>query len=72
MMQEPVLQLGGTPLLVRPRPGRWDEALGPGHRARIESAVGEVIAELVLFVGDHQNVVADALGKTCNLGLDRK
>ena len=57
---------------MRPRPGGRDEGLGPRHRARVEGAVGEIIAELVPFVGDHQHVVTDALRKACNLGLDRE
>ena len=46
--------------------------MGSGHRTRVESAVGEIIAKLVLLVGHYENVVSDALGETRDFGLDRE
>ena len=43
-----------------------------GDRARVEGTVGEIVAEFVLLVGNHQHVVADPLGEARDLGLDRE
>jgi hypothetical protein len=64
--QKSVLQLG-RPIARGSRPA-LGKAPGPGHRARIEGAVREFIAEPVLFVGNDQNVVADAPGAPGTLG----
>src|SRR5262249_40844275 len=71
LVKKTLLELGRAPLLVRAGPGAGDEALGPGDRTRIEGAVGEIVAELVLLIGDDKNIVLDALRKTRDLGLDR-
>ena len=57
---------------MRSRPGARHQALGPGDRARVEGAVGELVAELVCFVGDNQHVVPNTLGEAGDLGLDRE
>ncbi len=72
LVQKAILQLGGAPLLMRPGPGARHQALGSGDRARVESAVGEVVAKFVVLVGDHQHVIADPLGEARDLGLNRE
>src|ERR1700751_6042501 len=57
---------------MRSGPSAWHHALGPGDRPWIESAVGEVVAELILLIGDDQHVVAYALRKAGDFGLDRE
>src|SRR4029077_5178268 len=70
--QKPVLQLGGTPLLVRPRPGARNQPLRPRDRPGIEGAIRQLVAELVGLVGNDQHIIADALSKTSDFGLDRE
>src|SRR5438128_476602 len=53
-----------------PRPRARHQTLGPGNQPRIISAVRELVAEFVLLVGDDEHVIADALGKARNFGLD--
>jgi hypothetical protein len=34
--------------------------------------VRQIVTKLILFIGDYQDVIVDALGKACDLGFDRK
>src|SRR6202043_2461867 len=70
LAQKAFLQLDGTPLLMRPRPSARHQTLGAGNQLWIISAVRELVTEFVLLVGDDEHVIADALGKACNFGLD--
>src|ERR1700737_5063006 len=55
---------------MRPRPSARHQSLGAGNQLWIISAVRELVTEFVLLVGDDEHVIADALGKACNFGLD--
>lgn len=72
LVEKAILQLGGAPLLMRPGPAARHQALRTGDRARVESSVGEIVAKFVVFVGNHQHVIADPLGEARDFGLDRE
>src|SRR5690348_12864382 len=57
---------------MRPHPSARHQTLGAGNQLWIRSAVRELVAELVRFIGDNQHVIADALGKACDFSLDRE
>ena len=68
---ETPLHLGRSPLLVGAMPGCRFQAVGPGDQVGVPRPVGEIFAEHVAFIGDHDDVVLlGVLGEDRELPLD--